>query len=58
MKKGSNSKRRRKRCTEDRLSELPDAILCHILSFLSTVDAVKTSVLSHRGRMCGLLCPL
>ncbi|KAL6142388.1 hypothetical protein ACLB2K_060670 [Fragaria x ananassa] len=44
---GSNSKRR-KRCTEDRLSELPDAILCHILSFLSTVEAVKTSVLSHR----------
>ncbi|KAL6146322.1 hypothetical protein ACLB2K_057003 [Fragaria x ananassa] len=47
MKMGSNSKRR-ERYTEDRLSELPDAILCHILSFLSTVEAVKTSVLSHR----------
>ncbi|XP_050383525.1 F-box/FBD/LRR-repeat protein At4g00160-like [Argentina anserina] len=47
MKMGLSSKRR-KRCTEDRISELPDAILCHILSFLSTVEAVKTSVLSHR----------
>lgn len=40
--------KRRKRCTEDRISELPDEILCHILSFLPTIEAVKTSVLSHR----------
>nr|XP_011468436.1 PREDICTED: F-box/LRR-repeat protein At3g58900-like [Fragaria vesca subsp. vesca] len=44
---GSSSKHS-KRCAEDRLSQLPDAILCHILSFLSTVEAVKTCVLSHR----------
>nr|XP_011466423.1 PREDICTED: F-box/FBD/LRR-repeat protein At3g52680-like isoform X2 [Fragaria vesca subsp. vesca] len=47
MKMGSNSKRS-KRCAEDRISGLLDAILCHILSFRSTVEAVKTSVLSHR----------
>lgn len=47
MKMGSNSKRR-KQCIEDRLSELQHAILCHILSFLPTVEAVKTGVLSHR----------
>ncbi|KAL6142387.1 hypothetical protein ACLB2K_060669 [Fragaria x ananassa] len=47
MEMGSSSKRS-KRCAADRLSELPDAILCHILSFLSTAEAVKTCVLSHR----------
>ncbi|XP_048441431.1 F-box/LRR-repeat protein At3g58900 [Pyrus x bretschneideri] len=33
---------------EDRISELPDTILCHVLSFLETVHAVRTTVLSTR----------
>ncbi|XP_020228466.1 F-box/FBD/LRR-repeat protein At4g26340 [Cajanus cajan] len=35
---------------EDRISALPDGILCHILSFIPTVDAITTSSLSKRWR--------
>ncbi|CAA2942562.1 F-box/FBD/LRR-repeat protein At2g04230-like isoform X2 [Olea europaea var. sylvestris] len=36
---------------EDKLSSLPDCILIHILSFLDTESAIKTSVLSKRYRL-------
>lgn len=33
---------------EDRISELPDSVLCHIHSFLPTLYAVRTTVLCTR----------
>jgi len=35
---------------EDRLSNLPDSVILHILSFLNTKDVVRTCVLSARWK--------
>ncbi|KAB2039456.1 hypothetical protein ERO13_D02G008900v2 [Gossypium hirsutum] len=37
-------------CSEDRISSLPDHILCHILSFLPLKEAVRTSIISTKWR--------
>ncbi|XP_006442018.2 LOW QUALITY PROTEIN: F-box/LRR-repeat protein At4g14103 [Citrus clementina] len=49
----NNSKSRKvgKINKKDRISCMPDSILCHILSFLSTEDAVRTSILSSRWKL-------
>lgn len=40
----------RKEKTRDRLSELPDCVLLHILSFLRTTTAVQSCILSSRWK--------
>ncbi|XP_061371774.1 FBD-associated F-box protein At5g18780-like [Gastrolobium bilobum] len=46
MKRGRNSESKK----EDRLSDLPDCVLLHILAFLNAKDAVRTCVLSNRWK--------
>jgi hypothetical protein len=46
----SSSLQRHKPINKDMISNLPDNVLIHILSFLSTKNAIKTSILSTKWR--------
>ena len=35
---------------EDRLSDLPDCVLIHLMTFMTTKDSVRTTVLSSRWK--------
>ncbi|GER28395.1 F-box family protein [Striga asiatica] len=51
------SRKRKHICSGDRISQLPEPILHHILSFLSQKEALQTSVLSKSWRDLGSTRP-
>ncbi|CAF1757440.1 hypothetical protein F2Q70_00004829 [Brassica cretica] len=48
--KQASSRRLNRSLKEDMISQLPDPLICHVLSLLSTKEAVGTSILSTRWR--------
>uniref|UniRef100_N1QRU9 Uncharacterized protein n=1 Tax=Aegilops tauschii TaxID=37682 RepID=N1QRU9_AEGTA len=50
MPRTSTAKKALKSCDEDRISNLPDDILHHVLGFLHADEAVRTCLLSRRWR--------
>jgi hypothetical protein len=47
MKRGKHTHNKE---SEDNLSQIPDSVLLHILSFLETKEAIRTSILSKRWK--------
>ncbi|KAL8032149.1 hypothetical protein ABFX02_13G076100 [Erythranthe guttata] len=53
----SRKRRKQNAISIDRLSELPDSVLCHILSFLSTQESVATTILAKSWRYLWTFVP-